>query len=139
MGSEAFDHMHVEMTDQIRSFGRVEVHERAGRRRRWTSEQKGQIVAETLVAGATVSEVARRHDLSPQHLFLWRREAKAGRLVLPADDEMTFAPIVLAERAPPMRSAGDVVVEIGAASIRVTAQTDLRLLSAVAAALKGAA
>ncbi len=47
MGSEAFDHMHVEMTDHIRSFGRVEVHERAGRRRRWTGEQKGRIVAET--------------------------------------------------------------------------------------------
>jgi transposase len=28
-----------------------------------------------------VSEVARRHDISPQHLFTWRKAARAARLV----------------------------------------------------------
>jgi len=33
-------------------------------------------------AGANASDVARQHDISPQHLFQWRHAAKAGRLVL---------------------------------------------------------
>ena len=36
----------------------------------------------------------RRHDISLQHLFQWRHEAKAGRLVLPVDDETQFVPII---------------------------------------------
>ena len=32
-----------------------------------------------------MSEVARRHEISPQHLFAWRKAARAGQLTLPAD------------------------------------------------------
>jgi hypothetical protein len=54
----------------------------------------------TLAPGATVSDVARQYDLSPQHLFLWRRSAKEGKLVLPVDDDFEFAPVVTAGRSP---------------------------------------
>jgi transposase len=50
-----------------------------GRRRRWSSEQKALIVSETYQAGETVSAVARRHGLTPQQLFTWRREAQRAR------------------------------------------------------------
>ena len=53
--------------------GRLEVFTGAGRRRRWTSEQKARIVSETYESGETVSAVARRHGLTPQQLFAWRR------------------------------------------------------------------
>ena len=36
------------------------------------------IVAESYAAGAVVSEVARRHDISAQHLFAWRKAARSG-------------------------------------------------------------
>ena len=38
-----------------------------------------------MLPDAVVSEVARRHDMSPQHLFGWRKAARAGLLTLPAD------------------------------------------------------
>jgi transposase len=44
------------------------------RRRRWTKEQKQQLVAETLASGASVSLIARRHDVNANLLFNWRRQ-----------------------------------------------------------------
>jgi len=57
---------------------RIELITGAGRRRRWSREDKARIVVESLADGASVSEVARRHGLSPQQLFAWRREARAS-------------------------------------------------------------
>jgi transposase len=45
-------------------------------RRRWSSEEKLQILSEVGVQGATVSDVARRHALTRQHLDQWRREMR---------------------------------------------------------------
>src|ERR1700674_582695 len=64
------------------------------RRRRWTSAEKLRIVTETLAPGARVSEVARRHDVHPNLLHLWRRQARAG--VLSRSDECRFAPVAIA-------------------------------------------
>lgn len=45
-----------------------------GRRREWPETLKRQMVAETLEPGASVSIVARRHDVNTNQLFKWRRE-----------------------------------------------------------------
>jgi transposase len=55
---------------------RVEVFTGPGRRRRWTADQKAQIIAESCAGGETVSAVARWHRLTPQQLFGWRRAAQ---------------------------------------------------------------
>ena len=75
---------HIVDASELR--GRVDIRVGVGRRRRWSDEAKGRIVAESYAAGAVVSEVARRHDISPQHLFAWRKAARAGQLSLPMDD-----------------------------------------------------
>src|SRR6516164_38961 len=74
--------------------GGVDIRVGVGRRRRWRSEDKGRIVAESYAPGAVVSEVARRHDITPQHLFAWRKAARAGRLTLPAEEAPMFVPVV---------------------------------------------
>jgi transposase len=44
-----------------------------------------------------VSEVARRHEISPQHLFAWRKAARVGELALPAAETAAmFVPVMLA-------------------------------------------
>jgi transposase len=47
------------------------------RRRAWSDEEKRRIVAETLEPGASVSIVARRHDINANQLFTWRRTVAA--------------------------------------------------------------
>ena len=44
------------------------------RRRRWTSEEKKAIVAETEGPGQSISGVARKYGIAPRLLFSWRRQ-----------------------------------------------------------------
>lgn len=48
----------------------------AGRRRKWSDEDKARIVADIVTSGDSVCSVARRHGLSPQQLFGWRRQLR---------------------------------------------------------------
>ena len=47
------------------------------RRRRWSKDEKARIVEETLMPGAVVCEVARRHGVAQSVLFTWLRHARA--------------------------------------------------------------
>lgn len=49
-------------------------------RQRRTDEEKRRIVEETLVAGASVSVVARRHDVNANQVFSWRQQYQRGEL-----------------------------------------------------------
>jgi transposase len=53
---------------------RVEIITRGERRRRWTPEQKREIVAESYDRELTPTEVARKHGISSGQLYTWRRE-----------------------------------------------------------------
>jgi transposase len=59
---------------------RVEVITSVQRRRRWSAEEKAQIVQETWAPGMSVSLVARRHGIAPNQLFRWRRLYAEGAL-----------------------------------------------------------
>lgn len=58
----------------------VEVICSSEKRKRWTPYEKQQIVQETYVPGVSVSYVARKHGISPSHLFIWRRAMEKGGL-----------------------------------------------------------
>lgn len=90
------------------------------RRRRWTPAEKARIVEESLAAEASVAEVARRHDVHPNLLHAWRRQARTGTLVRGHDTGIVsaagFSPVVVASDVPrAARSdagAGGAVIEV---------------------------
>ena len=51
-----------------------------GRRRRWSESEKIRIVEESLSAPRLASATARRHGISNQLLFAWRKAYREGRL-----------------------------------------------------------
>ncbi|WP_161491890.1 transposase [Bradyrhizobium centrolobii] len=101
-------------------------------------------MAESYAPGAVVSEVARRHDLAPQHLFAWRKAARAGLLSLPAEDAPFFVPVVseLRPAAGPAAEAATrnamitISIEIGGAVVRAAAGVDPAWLSDVLRVVK---
>jgi transposase len=119
---------------------RIEVFTGAGRRRAWTAEQKLRIVAESYGAGETVSAVARRHGMTPQQLFGWRRAAAP----VTGEHGPAFAPVIV-EGAPscasvvqPSHGSGMPAIEIviGATTVRVPPGADVATLQAVLCAVK---
>jgi len=55
--------------------------EEPGRKHRWrTKAERRAIVEETLVPGASVARVARRHDVNANQVFHWRKLYQQGRL-----------------------------------------------------------
>jgi len=117
--------------------GRIEVMVGPSGKRNWSDAFKGRVVAETLVSGVTVNEVARRHDLRPNHLSSWRRLAKEGKLVVPDLAGAEFAPVVLDPEATPSVVAPEGAVEIvrGSITIRLDAGTEPDRIAAIAHAL----
>jgi transposase len=51
------------------------------RRRRWSLDEKLSIVGSIGIDGATVTQIAQRHDVSRQQLYIWRRELKRKGLL----------------------------------------------------------
>lgn len=97
------------------------------------------MVAESFAAGAVVSEVARRHEISPQHLFAWRKAARNSQLALPAaDGAAMFVPVVMATRKPAAAqpSAPSITIETAGVVVRAECGVDVGWLAAVLRAVK---
>jgi len=54
--------------------GQVTVFSGPQRRRRWSEEERLQILSEAFAPGACVAEVCRRHDISSALIYTWRRK-----------------------------------------------------------------
>jgi transposase len=125
MSKHRFEHSvdHSDDTKEVASTARprrIEVITGVERRRKWSAQEKAAIVAESLTEGAVVSEVARRHGLSPQQLFGWRaRLRNAVRGSAPSSDATpTFVPAIVENEPPsPAAPALPAVVAMGAAGV----------------------
>jgi transposase len=61
----------------VSAYREADTKQAGGKRRRWPEALKRELVAATLEPGASVSIVARRHDVNANMLFKWRRRFTA--------------------------------------------------------------
>ena len=68
-----------------------------GSRRRWTAAAKLRIVEESLNGPRLLQPTARRYGLSTGQLYLWRRQAREGKLSCEAEQPGFVPAIVVAD------------------------------------------
>jgi transposase len=139
------EHKHVSKAEGAAQ--RIEIFTGAGRRRSWSSDEKATIVAESCESGVKVCHVARRHGLTPQQLFGWRREARRrsegvadGAPFVPAIVEAVDAgakssPCREDAAAPTLRPHA-IELEISGASVWIWRDADAAMVTAIVGALK---
>jgi transposase len=100
-----------------------------GRRRRWPLEEKRRLVDETLVPGASVALIARRHGINANLLFNWRRLHRRGALGAAKVPALAAVKIVdaAAAAAPRRRAMTGAQVASGAIEIEIEIGADVRL------------
>ncbi len=110
-----------------------------GRRRRWPPASKALILEEALATGAVISAVARRHGITPQQLFGWRRTARR-RACERAAGAPVFAPVMLEAQAdaPRPREGAALEILIGPMLARIPLTADAATLASIVRALKEA-
>ena len=118
---------------------RIEVFTGAGRRRRWSPEEDGRIVAESYAGGESACAVAYRHSLAQTQILTRRRELRTPVQLVA---EQMFVPVIMEptpkEPAAPKpksmrrrREHGGIALEIGGVTVRVAQGADRRTLETV--------
>jgi len=132
---------------------RIEVITRGERRRRWTTEQKQTIAAQSLAPGVSPTDVARQYGISSGQLYTWRQALLAAQPAAVACTNGGFARVEVAtavtkaatrdpdvSEQPPqgeVQAAGliEIVLPDGSC-VRVDAQVDEQALRRVLAVLR---
>jgi transposase len=139
---------------------RVEIIAGSERRRRWSEEEKLQLVAEACLPGHSVSQVARARGINASQLFAWRRQALAKGLLIDnrsgssADPALTFTPVEIAQepatadagaevrparRRKGPRASGAIEIELKSGDrVRVDGCSDATLVARIISALRRA-
>jgi len=102
--------------------GRLEVIEGPTGRHRRSDAEKARIVAESLVPGVTVTDVARQHGTTRWQVYDWRRRAREGRLALSAEmsPPAAFAAVVVEDAQPGAAGGSGIEVMVGDVVIRAS-------------------
>jgi transposase len=109
------------------------------RRRNWTKAAKGRVVMAMLAPGANVSKIAREHEISRQHLYLWRKSALEGRLPLPALPAEQVVPSITVTKASANQRSRAVEIDVGEFTVRIPPGADSQLVMNIVSALKSLA
>ena len=108
----------------MEAVGFVELLAAPAAKRRWSDEAKGRMVAETLVPGVTVNEVACRHGLKANHLSSWRTLARQGKLVLPEVAGAQFSvPAAMAQPVKTPVATASIDLILGPVTVRLDPAT----------------
>jgi len=101
----------ADQTEQVSTTGLVDTKQQAGptKRRKYPEALKRQMVAETEAPGASVSIVARHHDVNSNQLFRWRRQLLPKAVV----ESGAMVPVEIApDDGRPRRADREGVIEI---------------------------
>lgn len=114
-----------------------------GRTRRFrTKQERRQIVEETMKPGASVSLIARAHDVNTNQVFKWRRQYDQGRLetgfsasLLPVkiSDSIPVRPASRRKSRP--KRSGIIDIDLGHAQVRIEGTADPDCVRAALAGL----
>lgn len=102
-------------------------------RGRWTAEQRQRIVEASLVAGASINEVAEQHGLRPNLLTAWRRRHAAATAI--SKRKKTPAKFA-AVRMSPAPIDGSIEIDLAGRIVRVRGIVDAGMLREVLAATR---
>src|SRR6201996_919284 len=119
---------------------RMDLIPRGERRRRWTTEQKQTIAAQSLAPGASPTNVARLHGISTGQLYTWRSALKAAQPIAAIGRfaRVEVAPHLAAPPDAPARPPGLIEIALSdGTTVRVDAGIDPRALRRVLGALRG--
>ena len=129
--------MGVHRERSMEAFGFVELLAAPAAKRRWSDEAKGRMVAETLVPGVTVNEVARRHGVKANHLSSWRTLARQGKLVVPEVAGAEFAaPVATAQAVDTPVATASIDLLIGPVTVRLDTATPAARIAELIMALR---
>src|SRR5262245_60886062 len=102
------------------------------RRRRWSASEKARMVEESLEPGAVVTAVAHRHDVHPNLLHFWRRQARRAQ----GGRAGFLAVAVSGEKPVSVGGVGVIEIELGSGvRVRVDGSVDETALGRVLRAL----
>jgi len=122
---------------------RGEVLDGPERRRRWSDDEKAEILAELAKPGARIAIVARRYGVSRSLLYAWRKELGASAGSAPKRS-MSFAPVLLTGPATPAETPVSLAtplsfieIELKGARVRLPGDAPASTVTAAIRALRG--
>jgi transposase len=101
------------------------------RKNRWrTKEERRAIVEETMLPGASVARVARRHEVNANQVFGWRKLYREGRL-----ETARFLPVKLANQDVLVKKddapgSGAIEIQLSKGTLRIFGSADVTTLRA---------
>jgi transposase len=104
------------------------------KKRHRTIKERRDIVEETLVPGASVARVARRHDVNANQVFYWRKLYREGRLglglgtpLLPVKVEAE-RPVEAVQGDDPTWTSGTMEIKLPRGTLRIAGSVDVVVL-----------
>ena len=113
------------------------------KKRRRTVRERREIVEETLLPGASVSRVARRHDVNANQVFYWRKLYREGRLGSRTDTQLVPVKVAkdrsveAAKDEDFLPRSGTLELKLSKGTLRIFGTVDVMALRAVIECLVG--
>ena len=124
-----------EQTLQVRVAG--------AKKRRRTVNERREIVEETLLPGASVSRVARRHDVNANQVFYWRKLYREGQLGSRTATQLVSVKVANDRSAKAVKEddflprAGTLEIKLAKGTLRIFGTVDVMALRAAIECLVG--